>query len=32
MLDVVAILSFVVLFSLSVFYVYGCENLKGKRK
>jgi hypothetical protein len=32
MLDVIAIFSFIVLFPLSVFYVHGCNWLKGVTK
>ena len=32
MLDVIAILSFIILFPLCVLYVHGCEQLKGIRK
>ncbi|RZU42315.1 hypothetical protein BDD14_3877 [Edaphobacter modestus] len=32
MLDVVALILFVILFPLSLLYVHGCERLKGKRK
>ncbi len=31
MLDVVAIVSFLILFSACLFYVQGCDFLKGKR-
>jgi hypothetical protein len=31
MLDVVAVLSLVAMFALSLLYVDGCERLKGKR-
>ncbi len=31
MLDVVTVLSFLILFPVSVLYVHGCEKLKGKR-
>lgn len=32
MLDLVAVISFAILFLLSLLYVHGCNRLKGKHK